>query len=146
MLKSCKELIKYKMAAHVPETKAAGPPSQQPSDEPNLRSLREVLGYPFEASDGRIGHVEDLIFKDDTWAIQYLAVDTKDWLPGRKVLVAVQWIENVSCSNSSVSIDLERRKIKNSPEYDPNEPVNREYEEVLYDYYGRPKYWAESRG
>jgi len=27
------------------------------------------------------------------------------------------------------------------PPFDPNLAVNRQYEEVLYDYHGRPKYW-----
>jgi hypothetical protein len=31
--------------------------------------------------------------------------------------------------------------IKNSPGYEAETPVNRRYEEVLYDYYGKPKYW-----
>jgi len=38
-------------------------------------------------------------------------------------------------------MDHSREEIKNSPEFDPAAPVNREYEEVLHDYYGRPKYW-----
>jgi hypothetical protein len=28
-------------------------------------------------------------------------------------------------------------------EFDPAVPVNRAYELRLYDYYGRPKYWAQ---
>jgi len=31
--------------------------------------------------------------------------------------------------------------VKESPVYDPAEPVNREYEILWYDYYGRPVYW-----
>jgi hypothetical protein len=34
--------------------------------------------------------------------------------------------------------------IESSPEYDPEAPINRQYEEVFYDYYGRPKYWARA--
>jgi stress response protein YsnF len=36
---------------------------------------------------------------------------------------------------------MTRDQIKNSPEFDPAAPVNRAYEERLFDYYGRPKYW-----
>ena len=35
--------------------------------------------------------------------------------------------------------DLTREKIKDSPEYDPSAPVNREFEERIYDYVGRPR-------
>jgi hypothetical protein len=43
-------------------------------------------------------------------------------------------------------VDLTKEVIEKSPEFDPSAPVNREYEEVLYDYYGRPKYWVEQHG
>jgi hypothetical protein len=62
-------------------------------------------------------------------------------LPGKKVLVAPTWIESVSWSESKVHVVLSRETIKNSPEFDPTVPVNREYEARLYDYYGRPVYW-----
>lgn len=68
--------------------------------------------------------------------------DTGTWLPGKKVLVSPQWIERVSWSDEKVSVDLTKELIKDSPEYYPSAPVNRKYEERLYDYYGRPKYWS----
>ena len=108
----------------------------------HLRSTGEVIGYNIQANDGEIGHVEDFIVDDETWIIRYMVIDTRDWLPGKKVLVASQWIENVTWAESKVYVELSRESIKNSPEFDPSAPVNREYEEKLYDYYGRPKYWA----
>jgi hypothetical protein len=35
------------------------------------------------------------------------------------------------------------KELKDGPQYDPWR-VNRQYEERLYDYYGRPKYWEWS--
>jgi hypothetical protein len=40
-----------------------------------------------------------------------------------------------------VFVEMDRQAVKESPEYDPSQPVNREYEARLYDYYGRPRYW-----
>jgi hypothetical protein len=111
------------------------------SGDSHLRSSKEVLGYHIRASDGEIGHIEDFIAEDDTWFIRYIVVDTRNWLPGRKVLISPQWVEKISWAVHKVHIDLLRDNIKNSPEYDPGQPVNREYETMLYDYYGRPKYW-----
>jgi len=68
-------------------------------------------------------------------------VDTRNWLPGKKVLVSPGWIERVSWADRKVYVELTREIIKESPEYDPSAPVNRRYEERLYDYYGRPRYW-----
>jgi hypothetical protein len=109
--------------------------------DPHLRSVREVSGYRIQARDGEIGHVEDFIAKDETWTIRYMVVDTRNWLPGKKVLVAPTWIDEVDWARESVHVGLLRETIQNSPEYDPSLPVNREYEVRLYDYYGRPKYW-----
>lgn len=112
--------------------------------DPGLRSCREVYGYRIDAADGDIGKLDDFIADDRTWVLRYAVVDTRYWLPGRKVLVAIPWIKHVSWTRSRVRIDLAREDIKGSPEFDPREPVNREYEDVFYDYYGRPRYWGES--
>ena len=46
-----------------------------------------LKGYAIEASDGRIGTVDDFLFDDRTWKIRWLVVDTGRWLTGRKVLI-----------------------------------------------------------
>jgi hypothetical protein len=106
----------------------------------HLRSANNVIGYHIEATDGDIGHVEDLIVDGETWEIRYMVVDTQNWWPGKKVLVAPQWNDRVSWDDSKVYVDLSRETIRNAPEYHP-EALDREYEETLYDYYKRPKYW-----
>ena len=111
--------------------------------DPHLRSMDEVIGYDIQARDGGIGHVETFIIDDEGWSVMYLVVDTRNWLPGKKVLVALAWVEAVNWLDRLVEIDLDRETIKNSPEYHPDEPVNREIETVLYDYYGRPVYWQQ---
>ena len=52
----------------------------------NLRSTQDVSGHNIQAIDGGIGHVEDFIIDDETWAIRYLIIDTRNWWPGKKVL------------------------------------------------------------
>lgn len=126
-----------------------GPPAsateqREPEGDSHLRSAKEVSGYHIEATDGKIGHVEDFIVDDDAWVVRYLVIDTKNWLPGRKVLVSPQWADSVSWTSRQVKVGLSREAIEKSPEYDPNAPVNREYEERLYDFYGRPQYWTET--
>jgi hypothetical protein len=116
--------------------------SQEQTGDPNLRSANEVIDYYIQANDGDIGHVEDFIIDDQSWTIRYMIVDTRNWLPGKKVLVSPQWIKEVSWTDSTVHVDLSRDQIKNSPEYDPSVPIDRTYEADLYEYYGRPKYWA----
>lgn len=115
---------------------------KDPEDEDRiLRSASEVSGYHIQAADGEIGHVDDYIFDDETWTIRYLVVDTRNWLPGRKVLLAPGWLDAIHWAESDVTTSLSREAVQNAPEFDPSVPVNREYEQRLYDYYGRPVYW-----
>jgi hypothetical protein len=107
----------------------------------HLRSVRDVLGYYIQATDGDIGHVKDFLVDDRTWAIRYMIVDTRNWLPGRKVLIAPEWISHLSWTDSTVHVSMTREQIRNSPEYDPSRPIERDEELRLYEYYGRPGYW-----
>jgi stress response protein YsnF len=109
----------------------------------HLRSVEDVLGYYIQASDGDLGHVEDFLVDDWTWAIRYMIVDTRNWLPGRKVLIAPEWISHLSWAESTVHVGMTREQIRSSPEYDPSRPIDRDEELRLYEYYGRPRYWEQ---
>jgi hypothetical protein len=111
-----------------------------PADS-HLRSTKEVTSYHIEATDGEIGHVENFIIDNHTWAIQYLEVTTRNWLPGKKVLISPYWIDRVSWAESKVYVDLSRESIKNGPEYSESMSVSREYEHKLWDHYQRSAYW-----
>jgi hypothetical protein len=110
----------------------------------HLRSTREVAGYHIHARDGELGHVDDFIVDDETWAMRYMVIDTRNWWPGKHVLVAPQWIGAIDWDTSSVTVDLLRETIKQGPEYDPA-MLNRAYETALYRHYGRPAYWETPR-
>jgi uncharacterized protein YrrD len=107
-----------------------------------LRSAQEVKGYRIHAADGQIGHVQDFLFQTEGWVIRYLLVDTRNWLPGRKVLVSPAWVSDIDWSEAEVVIEMQREEIASSPEYPPRGP-GREYEKKLHDHYDRPGYWQE---
>ena len=111
--------------------------------DPNLRSTHDMSGHDIQAADGEIGHVEDFIIDDETWAIRYLIIDTRNWWSGKKVLVSPQWISRVSWSESKVFVNLSRENIKQSPEYTEESLLTRDYEIRLHQHYNCPKYWAD---
>jgi hypothetical protein len=90
--------------------------------------------------------VEDFLVDDRTWPIRYLVVDTRNWLPGRKVVIAPAWIKSVSWDDSRVYVDLLRGEVETAPEYDPSTPMERALESRLYGHYRRATYWDEERG
>ena len=105
-----------------------------------LRSMKQVASYSIEATDGEIGSVADFVIDDEPWVIRYMVVDTGNWWPGKKVLVAPTWISNVAWKNSKVYVNLSRETIKTAPEFEPDH-LDREYETELYQHYGRENYW-----
>lgn len=111
------------------------------STDSHLRSTEAVTGYHMEASDGEIGHVNGFVVDDEAWAIRYIEVATRNWWPGKKVLVSPEWIERVSWRDSTVYAALSREAIQGAPEYIESRPINREYENRLYFHYGKPPYW-----
>ena len=117
------------------------PSREEKSWDPHLRSTQAVTGYHIHALDGEIGHVEDFIIDDETWAIRYLVIDTKNWWPGKKVLISPAWIERISWSESEVYINLNRDRIQQSPEYTAETLLDRAYEIKLHRHYEREGYW-----
>lgn len=113
--------------------------------DPHLHSTHEVTGYAIQARDGEIGHVEDFIVDDETWAMRYMVVDTRNWWPGKQVLVTPEWLSDISWSDRHVNVDLEREVIKSGPEFDPSALLNRDYETILHRHYGRVPYWEAER-
>jgi len=107
----------------------------------HLRSAREVKGYRIQAIDGEIGHLEDLFVDETSWFIRYLLIDTHNWLPGRKVLISPDWVDHLSWDKSQIGVSVTQEKVRNSPEYNPKGPIDRDYEGILYKHYGFPGYW-----
>ena len=122
-----------------PADASALPPGERAQAQ-QLRSVRAVTGYAIEARDGEIGHVDDFLLDDRTWEIRYLIVDTRNFLPGKKVIVAPEWIRDVGWEQARVCVDLPRAAIKDSPPYDPAEIVTPDYAGRLHDHYGQPRH------
>lgn len=132
----------YPSIVRDPEERSKPTPGEKAWDR-HLRSTDAVSGYEIQALDGEIGHVEDFIIDDETWAIRYLKVATRNWWPGKNVLVSPQWIERVSWSESKVFVNLSRETIKQSPEYTESSLLNRDYEVELFSHYQREGYWIQ---
>ena len=106
--------------------------------DPHLHSAREVEGYHVAALDEEIGRVEEFFLDDEDWAIWLLGIDTGNWLPGRKVVISPAWLRAIDWARHRIEVDLTRRQIEDSPEYDPSLIPEQSYLEQLAAHYGRP--------
>lgn len=121
-------------------------PYPEPVDNPEksqFRSTSELHNYNINALDGNIGHVENFLIDDETWEIRYIVVNTRNWWPGKKILIAPDWIKDVNWVAQEVSVHLEKETIKQGPEYHSDRPISKDMEEELYRAYGKPPYWEE---
>ncbi|MFZ7103622.1 MAG: PRC-barrel domain-containing protein [Peptococcaceae bacterium] len=83
----------------------------------HLRSIKKITGYKIKGKDGQMGHVADFAVDDKTWRIKFLVVNTGNWLPGKHVIIAPQYIRNINWEDSKIEVDLTREIIANCPEY-----------------------------
>jgi PRC-barrel domain len=117
----------------------------KPPGDSHLHSTDAVDGYHVAAADGDIGYVSGFVFDDEAWTIRYLTVDTQSWWASREVLLATEWIFLIDWLESTVSTELTRDAIKDSPDYDNRIPLERDFETQLYAFYGKAGYWSEER-
>ena len=96
-----------------------------------------ITGYHIHATDGEIGHVEDFMVDDENWAIRFLVVANRNWLPGKKVILSPRWIKRVQWADSLVYFDLTRESVENSLEFNPSKPISRDCEAFLLDHFGQ---------
>jgi uncharacterized protein YrrD len=103
--------------------------------DPHLRSFSEVKGYRILARDGEIGHVDDLLIDDRTHRVTHVIVDTRNWLPGRHVVVDAGVCTKIAWDESRVHVSLSKEAIRQSPEYDDRRAIDEEYQGRLSSYY-----------
>jgi hypothetical protein len=80
-----------------------------------VHRLSRLKGFHIHATDGQIGHVDDFIVDDATWTIQYLVVDTSNFIGGKWVVIAPSMIEMVEWGKLRVDVNLSREQIKKGP-------------------------------
>lgn len=101
------------------------------TEDPHLRSMDEVTGYRIQATDEAVGHVEDFIVDDTTWAVRFMVVDTAPLWFGKKVLISPQDIAWVKWADQQVALHLPKDRVQDLPEWDGSSPLDADQEETL---------------
>lgn len=98
----------------------------------HLRSAKEIHHYGIDATDGKKGYVKDIIWDTYSWSLQYLVIDTRDWLPGgKKVLLSPEQLSNLNWQEQSVTCNIDLETIKACPEYHPDKLNDIQYLESV---------------
>lgn len=81
---------------------------------PHLKSMIDVRGYGIHAIDGDIGHVTDFLLDDSLRHLTHVVVDTRNWLPGKKVVLSTADIDRIDWGQSQVHVSLSREEVRNA--------------------------------
>ena len=108
-----------------------------------FRDLGTLTGSRVIATDGEIGKVTDFLFDDQSWTIAHLVVDVRNWLIRRDVVLAVAAVKEPDWSKKVFRIQLTREQVRDSPVVDSAEPVSRQQEIAMAEYFGRLACWVD---
>jgi sporulation protein YlmC with PRC-barrel domain len=92
-------------------------PDVLPSDQ-HLMSSNELNGCHIQATDGEIGHIDDVLVDEDSWNIRYVVLDTSNWIGGRAVVISPRVLKGVDLPDRVVTVDVARDEVRRSPEQD----------------------------
>jgi sporulation protein YlmC with PRC-barrel domain len=113
------------------------PPHEKGESEVRLRSTSEIIGYHIQARDLQIGHVEDFIVHDATWSITGLLVDTRNWWPGKKILIPHSIVESVSWIDRTISVGVSQDQLQHAPEYVDETSLTPGFHRQVQNYFER---------
>ena len=90
-----------------------------------------------------MGSVRSFLFDDQSWTIRYLVVDVGNWLARRAVVLAITAVEQPDWAKKMLHANLTKEQVRNSPDVDSEEPVSRQQEIAMREYYGWPIDWLD---
>lgn len=105
-------------------------------------SVKTLEHFHLQVTDGEIGNVSDFYFDDQHWTIRYLVVNTGNWLTGKSVLISPISVQKLDQDKRHVLVALTQDQVRHSPDVDTEQPVSRQKEMELAQYYQWTPYWG----
>jgi hypothetical protein len=120
------------------EDTALGTGAPEPFDPWNYRAdsglpaAQDILGYHVEATDGKIGKVDEVFSALDG---SCLIVDTGPWIFGRRLMLPAGVVNHVDHVDRKIYVDRTKQEVKDSPEVEPDRYEDPTYREKVAGYY-----------
>jgi uncharacterized protein YrrD len=110
-----------------------------------FQSLRQMTGYTVHSNDGQqIGAVTNFLFDDMRWVIRYMVLKTGSDMGGKRVLLAPVAITDLDQDHRTISTQMQPDQIAASPGIGSSNPVTRQQEIEIHEFYRWPAYWDEA--
>ena len=82
----------------------------------------DFVGYDVEASDGRIGSIDEA---SNEAGGSFLVVDTGFWIFGKKRMVPAGVVERIDHDDRRVIVQMTKDEIKSAPDFDESHRLDR---------------------
>lgn len=125
-----------------------GPPigttEEDQADEETLRRASDLIDFTASAMSTILGPVVGVVVDTRHWRIRYLIVDGRELHDPRQVLLSIGWLKRIDWAGHTLGTDIDTSEIDNSPRFNPDNPIDRRYEEKLFEHYERQPYWTST--
>jgi hypothetical protein len=91
--------------------------------DPHLRSTKMLTGLHLHCTDGQLGHVVDFLIDDQQWSVGELLVDTRNWWPGKRVLIEPSLVERIDWVEREIWLSLPRGQVEDRPAFEYDTPI-----------------------
>ncbi len=105
-----------------------------------LHGVASVKGYYVHATDGDIGHVENVLADDSNWEVRYLVIATRNWWPGKVVQLSPYAVKDIDWFGERINMNVTRDQVRSAPAWDPLAMINEASEDQLHRHFGWPGY------
>ncbi|HEY3259395.1 MAG TPA: PRC-barrel domain-containing protein [Pseudonocardiaceae bacterium] len=92
----------------------------------------DLGGYEVVGPDGTLGTVDKV---SNDVRVNYIVLDTGEWLSGRQVIVPAYTVTRIDPSGRKVIIDRTKDDIRNAPEFRPDQRRTASFQDALTGYY-----------
>ena len=92
----------------------------------------DLTGFEVVGKDGPVGTVDQA---SNDVRVNYLVVDTGEWLPGRQLMLPAYAVERVDPAARRVHLDRTRQELREAPEFEPEQRRKAGFEDALTGYY-----------
>jgi len=92
----------------------------------------DVSGFEVVGRDGPIGRVDRA---SNDVRVNYIIVDTGEWLSNRQVILPAATVERIDSAASKVIVDRTKDEIRSAPEFHPKHLRSASFEDALTGYY-----------
>jgi hypothetical protein len=106
------------------------------------RRASAFKGYTIEAIDGKVGSITDILFEDDNWRLRWFVINTGAWLAGRKILIHPSSLQQADIRQRAFPVTLTMTQVEAGPDIRSDEPISRQMDHALNDYYGYEPAWG----